>query len=694
MSSEYTGFRLRLLSPLLGISAGSYVVLSLNTILAPWVALFWTVSCVLAFAAYYRGRKEVFSYRFRLITVLLLVCLAVAAHWPQGWQYVLAQALVVMLGIKLMELRTQRDAFQFCGLGVLGLAAASLVRFDLGFGGLILLFFFLGLVLILWQHVLDHTPDRAYRNSPGWGFASGLVVFALFLTVLTIILGLVVFFAFPRNISPALNLGEGMQTHLTGFSQEMSPGSVSEIVASNRIAFRAVIEDPVDPSRLYWRGAVLWETDGKKWTRGTPHDFQTNPVTASSLDHGLIRQSITLNPGTTEHLFGLYFPQRVLDVSPVNYNRDGTIKKDEPVETAIRYRVLSRAGDSGPLTTRESKSALAVPEDLDQEVVSLGKMFQDRDQDVWETAQEIMFYFGTQGFEYSLSAPEEFEQGQSLKDFLLRTRTGYCELYASAAAVLMRINDIPARVVVGFWGGEFNPVGEYWVVRDSMAHAWVEAWFQGRGWVLLDPTRMLEHTGMEEPGDDAAAAREEDGPQQVMSPGPATLDWLRWQWTNAIIDLTLARQVRMWRSVSSGIQDTWSGLSLPDLPRSWSRPDNGKLLLAAAAAIAGLALLLLRIYYPAGDQAKRLRQKAWKRLARKTPGRHHLQRPGSEQQVWLWWEENRPDMAAELKSLYHAQRYGPSPDLEKDRRLKTLLAGRLPCAYKQKKGYGTKSITP
>ena len=63
-----------------------------------------------------------------------------------------------------------------------------------------------------------------------------------------------------------------------------------------------------------------------------------------------------------------------------------------------------------------------------------------------------------------------------------------------------------------------------------------------------------------------------------------------------------------------------------------------------------------------------------KRPARKTPGRHHLQRPGNEQQVWRWWEENRPDKAAELKRLYYAQRYGPFPDLEKDRRLKSLLA--------------------
>ncbi len=668
--------RLRLLSPLLGISAGSCVVLSLNTILSPWVAMFWIVSCISSCIAFYQGRQEVFSYRFRLATVLLLVCLAVAVHWPQGWQHVLAQALVLMLGIKLMELRRQRDAFQFCGLGVLGLAVASLVRFDLGFGVLILMFFFLGLVLILWQHVLDHTPQKSAPAAPGWGFASRLVLFALFLTVLTILMGLLVFFAFPRNINPMLNLGAGIQTHRTGFSSQMSPGSVGEIVTSNRIAFRARIEGNVHPARLYWRGAVLWETDGENWQPGTPHDFQIRPVTASSHDHGLIRQSITLNPGTTEHLFGLYFPERILDASPVYYNRDGSIKMDDTVETAMRYRVLSRQSDSRHLTPRESRAALDVPRDLDQKILDLAGYFSHQGQDSWKTAQKIMFYFGTQEFEYSLSAPRGFEQGQSLKDFLLHTRTGYCELYASAAAILMRLNNIPARVVVGFSGGEFNPVGEYWVVRDSMAHAWVEAWFEGRGWVLLDPTRMLGEAALEEAWGETAASQTGATPEQLMTPGLRMVDWLRWQWTNAIIDLTLARQVHMWRSLRAGIQDNWSGVSAPSIPESWKTPATHILLLAAAVPALAAFFLIIRLSERARQYDDKLRKKAWKRLASKTPGYHNLQKPGSEQQVWDWWEKNHPDIASKLQSIYHAQRYGPKPDVERDHRLKELLSRR------------------
>ncbi|MFO8031107.1 MAG: DUF3488 and transglutaminase-like domain-containing protein [Desulfohalobiaceae bacterium] len=670
--------RLRFLSPLLGISAGSCVLLALDTILAPWAALFWIASCVLVCAAVYQGKNQVFSYRFRLITALLLVGLAFAVHWAQGWQLVLAQTLVLLLGIKLMELRTQRDAFQFCGLGVLGLGVASLFRFDLGLGIMILVFFFLGLVLILWQHILDHTPESSGPGTLGWGFSLKLGLFAFVLTSLTMVIGLLIFFAFPRNINPMLDLGPGMEASRTGFSPEMSPQSVGEIVSSNRIAFRARIEDPVNPDRLYWRGAVLWDTDGESWKPGSPQDYQPEPVMDPGQDQGVVRQTITLNPGKTEYLFGLYFPGRVQDVSPVYYNPDGSIKMEEQVETAIRYRVISGRKHSGQLTSRESSAALQVPDGLNQEVINLAKIFESEDHDPWETAQEIMFYFRAQGFEYSLSAPEGFQQGQSLADFLLRTRTGYCELYASAAAILMRLNHIPSRLVVGFSGGEFNPVGEYWVVRDSMAHAWVEAWFADRGWVLLDPTRMLGEAVPDAAGAERTVAQESASPEQIMTPGLRLVDWLRWQWTNAIIDLTLAKQVRIWRSLGSGIQDTWSELSVPEIqmPRDMARGKALWSLLAAVLILSGLLGLLLYFRVGGRDHEQRLRQRAWKKLARKTPGRHDLQTPGREQQVWDWWESSHPERARELKSLYYAQRYGPAPDLDQDRRLKLLLSGR------------------
>lgn len=669
---------LRFLSPLLGISAGSCVVVSLDTILAGWVALFWILSSILSFLAFYKGKNEVFSYNLRLISVLLLVSLAIAAHWTQGWQYVLAQTLVLMLGIKLMELRSQRDAFQLCGLGVLGLGVASLVRFDLGFGMIIILFFFLGLVLILWQHILDQTGKMTGPGIPGWIFSLKLILFALFLTVLTIMTGLLLFFVFPRNINPMLDLGAGMEVYRTGFSSEMSPGSVSEIVTSRRVAFRAQMDEVIHPSRLYWRGAVLWETDGAGWKPGSPHDFQARPVMNPENDSGIVSQTITLNPGRTEYLFGLYHPRQVTGVSPVFYNRDGSIKTDDQVDTAKRYDVLSTYDDKIRPTPGELRAGLSVPAGLDRRITALAREFEIQDSGPWDTAREIMFYFRARGFEYSLSSPSGFGQGQTLADFLLETRTGYCELYAAATTILLRLNNIPARVVVGFWGGEFNPVGGYWIVRDSMAHAWVEAWFEDRGWTILDPTRMLG-AGVSDEDVDIMSGTETESlrPDQVVTPAMRVVDWLRWQWTNAVIDLTLARQVRMWRSLRSGVQDAWSGLSAPDVSFSRDQLDRGKFTLAGAALIfAAACFIVIRFFMYRSfktDQEEKLRVRAWKRLARKTPGKYEIKKPGREKKVWDWWEENYPHKVSELKELYYSQRYGPAPDDDRDAQLNNFF---------------------
>jgi protein-glutamine gamma-glutamyltransferase len=669
---------IRFISPLLGISAGSCVVLSLQPILSGWVALFWVLSCVLCLHAFYKGRNEVFSYNFRLVSILLFTSLAIAAHWPQGWQHVLAQALVLMLGIKLMELKSQRDAFQLCGLGVLGLGVASLVRFDLGFGMMIILFLFLGLILILWQHVLDQTAKVSGAGISGWTLPLKLVFFALFLTVLTIITGLVLFFAFPRNINPMLDLGSGMEVYRTGFSPEMSPGSVSEIVASNRVAFRAQIDREIHSSRLYWRGAVLWETDGAEWKPGTPHDFQARPVRSPGSESDIVTQTITLNPGRTGYLFGLYHPRLVTGISPVFYSRDGSIKTDDQIESARRYDVVSaRADHEGP-DHREMRAALGLPPGLDQRIIDLAAQFERSDASPWDTAGEIMFYFREQGFEYSLRSPGGFDRGQSLAEFLLETRVGYCELYAAATTILLRLNNIPARVVVGFWGGEFNPVGGYWIVRDSMAHAWVEAWFDDRGWTILDPTTMPGPGTWDQ---DAEAVSGEvngaQGPDRVVKPVMRVVDWFRWQWTNAIIDLTLARQVRMWRSFRSGVQDAWSGLSTPDISFSLDDLKNRKLSLAGTALIftaVCFAIFWFSRYRGSGtDREAKLRIKAWKRLARNTPGRYDVIRPGSEQKIWDWWEKNYPHKVSELKALYFAQRYGPAPDDDRDARLNNFF---------------------
>src|SRR5207249_4077291 len=98
-------------------------------------------------------------------------------------------------------------------------------------------------------------------------------------------------------------------------------------------------------------------------------------------------------------------------------------------------------------------------------------------------------FFRTQGFRYSLS-PGEYS-GNDLDEFLLRRRTGFCEHYAASFATLMRLAGIPARIVLGYLGGEYNDFGGFFLVRQADTHAWCEVWFPENGWTRIDPTSAV-----------------------------------------------------------------------------------------------------------------------------------------------------------------------------------------------------------
>ncbi len=94
--------------------------------------------------------------------------------------------------------------------------------------------------------------------------------------------------------------------------------------------------------------------------------------------------------------------------------------------------------------------------------------------------------FHRQPFYYTLKPP--FLDEDPVDGFLFDSRRGFCEHYASAFAVLMRAAGIPARVVTGYQGGTYNRFADYWILRQSDAHAWDEVWIDGRGWIRVDPT--------------------------------------------------------------------------------------------------------------------------------------------------------------------------------------------------------------
>ncbi len=117
------------------------------------------------------------------------------------------------------------------------------------------------------------------------------------------------------------------------------------------------------------------------------------------------------------------------------------------------------------------------------------------------------------GFTYSEQPPPESE---TLDGFMFDSKTGFCQQFSGAEALLLRMAGIPARVATGFTSGSFDERQREFVVRDLDAHSWVEAWFPGYGWVTRDPTPAAAPPRAQ-PGDDG------DGAGAGRSASPPTL---------------------------------------------------------------------------------------------------------------------------------------------------------------------------
>ena len=142
----------------------------------------------------------------------------------------------------------------------------------------------------------------------------------------------------------------------------------------------------------------------------------------------------------------------------------------------------------------------------------------------------MLRWFTEEEFVYTMSPP--LLGRDTVDEFLFGERRGFCEHYASAFAVLLRAAGIPARVVVGYQGGERNPYQAYLLVHQFDAHAWTEAWLDGRGWVRFDPTAAVAPDRIESGAGEALGAEFlADSPLAIERyRNVRLLGWMRMRW--------------------------------------------------------------------------------------------------------------------------------------------------------------------
>jgi len=468
--------------------------------------------------------------------------------------------LSVMACLKLLETRAPRDHAVLVFVGYL-LCLATLLR-EQSFSRLVYVLAAAWLLTAALARV--HRPVEANTAVRPFRLAARLLALGLPLAV-------VLFLFVPRIEGRFWALPSSAPRHLSGIDEEMSPGDVAQLGLSDEPAFRAWFAGPPPPAeRRYWRVLALEDFDGRKWRRyATVADFAAPEIVAGGT---LYDYRIVLEPTSREWLAGLdtvvqWPADSVLRGRATTLVRfDPRLGERVPVTTAFSYSLRSATEAAvmpGALPRDLERRDLRLPEGRAPRARALALALRADSRDERDYIGRVLERFRTEAFEYTLEPPPL--GAEPVDEFLFGTRQGFCEHYASAFAVLMRAAGIPARVVAGYQGGEFNAYGGYLLVRQSSAHAWNEVWLAGAGWVRVDPTAAVAPDRVRSgslPRALAGTAGERlFGDLAWLARARVLWDAARTAWTEAVIHFDPARQQRLLERVGLG-ERSWQGLAI------------------------------------------------------------------------------------------------------------------------------------
>lgn len=398
--------------------------------------------------------------------------------------------LVVLMALKTLELRARRDAIVVFFLGFFLVLTNFLYSQSLP-AALAMLLSVWGLLTAL---VLAHMPV----GKPPLRQAGAVAARA---AALGVPLMVVLFLLFPR-FGPLWGMPHDAAGK-TGLSGSMRLGGVAELANDDEIALRIRFADRVPPPEaMYFRGPVLSRFDGREWTRAAAANAlaprQGTPV---QLFGRPLRYEITLEPSRLALLPLLELTPDQPDTAPriegmaAWLRADLQWQTDRPLAERVRFEtaawLLHRHGP------REASLALReyveLPPDHNPRTLEWAAALRRQpglaQADARTLAATLLDHVRRAGFVYTLE-PGPYGK-HAVDEFWLDRKLGFCEHFAASMVVVLRALDVPARVVTGYQGTDPRPQDGYYIVRNSNAHAWVEYWQAGEGWIRADPTAAV-----------------------------------------------------------------------------------------------------------------------------------------------------------------------------------------------------------
>jgi len=517
---------------------------------------------------------------------------AIAAVAPGVGRDTACAVLAAMLALKPSETFSLRDGRSLVGFALFAPFAAFLL--DQGPISLVLaLVAVLAALLALQQLAHDEAEVSASTGTKGWLASVGV----LKLVLLGLPLALAAFWLFPRLPAPLWGLPERVVAR-PGLSDTMTPGGWLDLMNDDSPAARVQFFGPAPPQQqMYWRGPVLWDFDGRTWRQAK----QLLAMPAAPMQPAGTQWEYQIEPEPTEErqLITLDLPTQVPDAAFISL--DYSVLSNQPLNGVTRWRMRSAAPAAAepdlpdPLRLR----ALELPRGFNPRTVALGRQWRaEAGADANGTADAAIANRALEmirrEFVYTLDVP--LAGRNEIDDFLFDRKQGYCEHFSSAFVVLMRAAGIPSRVVTGYAGGYRNPIGDYWLVLNSDAHAWAEVWLPRRGWVRVDPTaavapeRVFDTIADRQPGRIGAF----DG----LVPMFNASDWLRRGWNDFVLGYDAQRQQRLLN------------------PFGGRRLGSHELILVFTV-ISGLALAWMAWLLARGERERDPLLRAWHRLGRR-----------------------------------------------------------------------------
>ncbi|MEI6305407.1 MAG: DUF3488 and transglutaminase-like domain-containing protein [Deltaproteobacteria bacterium] len=506
--------------------------------------------------------------------------------------------LAIMLAVRLGGEKSGRHYLQIHALSLFCLAASSL--FDLSpmflvYLALLLLLVAVSLVLLTFYDQ-DNNIELDGKNLRRV-LAAGLIMPLASLPLLTLFFPIL-----PRTQLPLWNLLPSPTASSTGFTDRVEPGRAETITDSRVPAFRAEMTR-LPQAQIYWRSTVFNQLNGNRWQRDNAVPPERIVYNAPS-----ISQTIFPEPGSSRFLTSLDAPASIT-LSRVKRSPDAVYEWQGNAAKRLGYHTESVATGILPVTKNIDRAFyLKLPPDIPPRIKLLADDIRKSGGSDSHRLELLEAYFRNNGYRYSMQGLPT--GAQAIEQFLFDRKQGNCEFFASAFALVLRAAGIPARLIGGYLGGEYNQVGGYYLVSNDNAHVWVEAFVTGKGWQRFDPSAFALNAG------EVLAKSRNKG---LLSGFRSALDSLNHSWNRTVITYDFERQVEVAQNAGRQLQHFGNG----KLSKKYL------LLLIVLAAIPALFFLVNNWKRLLASREERILKAFYRRLERNSgikvePGRQGL----------------------------------------------------------------------